>query len=273
MKHYLKDAVDFNFLGEDSLAIASYNGHFVLGVVKTDEESNYAFLPNLSIQIKPNSFVNFTRALRLGLKAYEENPDEKFTLDLVKKGRKDPLYKMTASFSKQNSLSDPLFQIRRLWQFLADSRYHDDLDKGKQGPITPDHEGKYKWTKQGVILQAQDIEDILLVCARQLTHTYNKMDYTSRKKMLEFVQFGVSQYQDEICDFMNDYHSKKRKDKEELLEKMLLEMVKKNSKFIDDDGYKLKEIKDEYLEKEILIFSLFNLEIPQESIQYPTCRT
>ena len=103
-----------SFIGESTLAVASYMGHVCIGYICVNDESQSKFDDSKSIVIKESQFFLFTEALRKARFFFANHPDSDFLIDL-QTGKRDPLYKLTASFGKTDGMSEPLFQLRYRW--------------------------------------------------------------------------------------------------------------------------------------------------------------
>ena len=257
--HAVASSQYFNFLGDTNLACASYPGYMILGKTAVDSNSQTYFDPSHSHQLKIGTFFNLTKSLRLAKFNYEERPDSSFTFDLIPPKKKEPYYKTAATFSRQSEMDDPLFSIRNRWEYNRDPKYITMVSEEKIDPIVTKE--NFKFTRKGFSILPDSLEDLLRHIEKHMLAIYPDFDYSEKEKIRQFVDFGSQAFSDLLPDFLANYHSKKPKDKREFLEKIMLEMMRHNSKFFDGDAYKLKQLKDAYLEIEQLIFSLFNLRV------------
>ena len=262
--HYLVHAQHFNFIGDSNLAFASYPGYCYFGSTLVDGQSQSYFDTTRSLRFSSVSFFNLIRSIKMAKDKYVNDPEGHFTLDLLPPKKTEPKNKITATFSKNIESQDEssLFQLRNQWRFRSDPHYHKELNEGKREPI--EVEGDYVFTKRGVVCLPSIVDELELILEKHLLATCTELDYSEGKKMIEFVDFGISHFGEELRDFLDNYHGKKLKDKKDFIDRILMEMIKSPSGFNKEDSFKLKQLKDKLVDEESLLFSVFMLKFNGE---------
>ena len=108
--HILKHAEKSEFLG-DSLCLASFMKHIVIGRTEMTPDSQTVFDDNKSVTVKSNQYMAFCQSLAKAKYYYENKPTESFEIEIAPPGRKkNSLYPLFACFGPYED--QPKFQLR-----------------------------------------------------------------------------------------------------------------------------------------------------------------
>ena len=97
--------------------LASYFGKIVMGPTTFDDESNAIFDTEKSILIKTNALYQLVSSLKLGQFYYQNNPESEFEYDILANSKRQPVFKLTASFSHWDGNEQGVLQLRTKWNF------------------------------------------------------------------------------------------------------------------------------------------------------------
>ena len=252
----LKHAYYHNVL-ENDVCVASYTNILLIGLVGVDKDSDPAFDPQRSIAVKTSAFLPLVTSLRMGLDYFQNKPGEKFEYEIKKKGQKDSLQKLYATFGTAEENNSPLFQLRLKWNHLADKNWEESVSKGLVKKL--DTSEPWVWTKIGVCFSLDNLEELLEFMENYLMATHLDNDMNATKKMQAFINYGLKHFRQDVEECLQKMCKLKAKEKREFVEKIILSLTKDDPEYSDE--FKIKHYRDWMLAKSSLMYSLFKLQL------------
>lgn len=229
----------------------------MLGQVTVNNDSQTIFDELKSLSLGQNSFFNLIHSLKKGKKFFESHRDENFQMDLHStKTKRLPLYKLSATFGKYGEATDPIFQIRTMWRYGADTGYLKRLKQGKCEEIKSDSE--YIFTKRGIVLDHDSVDFILECLEDYILATYSGYDGPSTR-VVKIANFVKEHMVEELDKKVTLFPMMKTKDKMEFFDTVLLKMKNQDSDFFDNDDFNLNQAREMLLARSYLFFCLLNI--------------
>ena len=234
---------------------AAYFDHLLIGQVTLNKQSQTIFDMDRTVEITPNNYSQFVQSLKKGKQYYESSSLESFAIDLDSVlGKREPLYKLFATFSKANDTSLPVFQLRYQYFYSRDKRYFDQLNKGTIAEIVSDE--PYIWMKRGICLSEYSLDQLLGNIDNLILASSVDNDATHSLKLRQFCQYGVTHFSDEINYQLTQYPTLKQKDRLEFVNTIISSMTEREPEFRGDEC-KIQNFKTLISTRLPVVFALF----------------
>ena len=246
-----------DYIDDNSLCFAAYVDHLVLGQVTVNNDSQTIFDEFKSLSLGQNSFFNLIHSLKKAKNFFEHHRDEHFQMDLYStKTKRPPLYKLSATFGKYGEATDPIFQIRTMWRYGADTGYLKRLKKGMCEEIKTDSE--YIFTKRGIVLDCDAVDLILEVLEEYILATYSGYGEPSTR-LVKIANFAKEHMIEDLDKKIALFPMMKSKDKVEFIDSVLSKMKNHDSDFFEGDDFNMNQAREMLLAKSYLLFCVLNI--------------
>ena len=253
----LKHAAFHNCLANDVYA-ASYTGSLMIGLIGVNKHSDSVFDESKSIEIKPSLMYAFVESIKRGEEYFANKPDESFEMDLLSNKKKDPIYKLTATFGKYEDAEFPSFSIRQRWHHKKDKLWAKQVAKGAVTEIQSND--PWQWTRKGVIFSEESIAELINFADQYLMKTYIDIDVGLEKKITDFVLHATTHFYEEVVDHLNRIEVLRFGQKVKLIDTILLALVKDDETY-KDNPFLIKQYRDMLVGKQQLLFALLKLRV------------
>ena len=255
--YILKHSTFHNILDNDIVA-ASFTGRLIIGPTTLNDASEMVFEPYRSITILPSNYFKFIESIKKAKMYFSEKSDEHFEMDLMSNKNSAPRFKLTASFGKWNEHDQSLFQIRQKWNFTKDKDFNENVELGLVDEIV--QADPYRWTKRGVIFSVLSLDEILMFAEKYLMETFPDLqnDVGLAKKVSQFVAHATTDFKEEIVGQLEKYEHLRLKDKKDMIERVLMSLVKKDNRFAEDE-FQIKHYRQKLVAQHQLLYALFNI--------------
>ena len=128
--------------------------------------------------------------------------------------------------------------------------------KGLCEPIVCD--SPYKYTKRGICLDQESLQQLYQFTQKNLLSTYLESDVTVEEKVTKFINYACKNFRDDLNKLLENYNDVKIKEKNEFISKVLFSMLEHDPEYAGDE-YKLKKFKDILIARSQVLFPLLNL--------------
>lgn len=135
--------------------------------------------------------------------------------------------------------------------------YFDDcFHRVKEGTATEiTDENPWKFLKRGIICSFDCLQSLLEVIEQHILVMFSNDIFN--EEIISFVEFATNNFADKIRNSTLQFHLSKPKDRNSLLDEVLLAWSKIHPEMVND-GFKIKQFKDSVLTKHNIVYSLFN---------------
>ena len=254
--HYLRFAEKYDYLS-DSLCAAAYEGKILIGLTTIDKQNRPEFDMNRTVIIQAHNYPQLIEGLRKGQQRYETSSTEVLELDVHPTcSKKEPIYKLYATYSKKDEASDFLFQLRYRWYYARDPLYWERVRLGLREEIVSDKD--YQYIKRGVVLTPYTAEQLSNNIVKLMNASYIENNVTHPTKLTQFAKFALAHFAELTKAKLDNYLHLKHKEKVNFVETVLAKMMERDPEYRGDE-FQIQEYLDMLVNRLHLVFAFIYL--------------